>query len=148
MKKFLFLDIDGVLRKKINGKYPDGMSAVYWATDPPISISSDCVMEFALLMSHHLDWDVIVTSSWKDVVNFNGQSIMGIPIAGVVPSDIHNRGREWEIHRFLADFPGAEWAVVDDDPLNYSGAKENVVICDPSTGFDKYVRHTLERMMS
>lgn len=137
MKKFLFLDFDGVLRFRDQGRSLDGGF-----------FDRDCLANFLNLMSNRPEWDVVVISQWRTVQNLKGANIGGIPVFDVTIDDVEGRGREWEIHKFLSKYPGAKWVVVDADPLNYNGVGINIVICDPTTGFDKHVVNRLIGLMS
>jgi hypothetical protein len=135
-KKFLFLDFDGVLR------FPEHPSAFSFF-DP------DCAAHFAEVMKYHSDWDVVIISSWREAVPIKkGTTICGIPVFGAVPIDTRNRGRMWEIRKFLSAHPGAQWVVVDDDPLNYNSPMDNLVLCDPAKGFDETIARFVEELLS
>lgn len=135
--KFVFMDIDGVLRK------PGPNRSINPST---LDFSADNLLRLIGLMSRHPDWDLVITSQWRMVFNF--QSIGGTPVYGFTPDDIENRGRLWEVLKFLSAYPGAEWVAVDDDPLHYEGYNGgNVVICDPNVGLSTAIIDKLEGMM-
>jgi hypothetical protein len=125
----IFLDIDGVLRRK---------------QSPLYRFDADCLRTFEQAVRSVPDSQIVITSSWREAFTLNDMRAMFSPdirlrILGVTPvapnQDGHYRYRE--VLAYLK-FNGREknhWLAIDDDPLHYPPLK-NVLLIDGERGFD------------
>lgn len=124
----LFLDFDGVLRRK---------------QAPLYKLEAALVERLAGLLREYSEVEVIVTSSWTDAYSLKH-------IKGLFPPDIASRivgqtprassdsdhARHREVLVYLSRVAGAgPWVALDDDPLNYP-EHAPVVLVDPEQGLD------------
>jgi|SRR5215471_618472 len=124
----LFLDFDGVLRRK---------------QAPLYKLESDLVQLLIGLLREYSRVEVVVTSSWTDAYPLN-------QIKELFPRDISLRivgkttrrssqdehARYREVLAYLDRFADPPpWVALDDDPLNYPDHAA-VVLVDPGQGLD------------
>jgi hypothetical protein len=126
----LFLDFDGVLRRK---------------TSPPMVFDADCLAKFEQAALALPACDIVVTSSWRDLETITAirarfsASIAARLVAAVPTVDV---GAEFPRHREVLEFlrrrgrSSEPWIGIDDDPRAYP-AGCRVVLTDPAVGFDE-----------
>jgi hypothetical protein len=135
----LFLDFDGVLRR---------------ADSPKYRFDGDCLELFQQTVRALEDIEIVVSSSWKDAFSMSeikGHFAPDIAkrIIGVTPSllRIEEYPRHREVLAFLRrqGWEQRRWLAIDDDPDNY-GPGANVVLTEPTKGFDQLAAESLMRI--
>ena len=125
----VFLDFDGVLRR---------------TGSPLYKLEADLVDRFERVCAGHPAIRIVITSSWREAMTLDElrrpfSAALRSRIIGVTPLSRHqsDHGRYREVLAFLKRLGEAEqWVAIDDDPLHYP-ASVNVVLTDPTKGFDE-----------
>ena len=135
----LFLDFDGVLRR---------------AGSPEYQFDADCLEQFQETLRVLSEVEIVMSSSWKEAFSLNDIKRHFVPdiasrIIGVTPGGLRvdNHQRHREVFAFLRrhGWEQRPWVAIDDDPENYRlGA--NVVVTEPTKGFDRLAAASLIRM--
>ena len=139
--RILFLDIDGVLRRK---------GAPLYALEP------DLCARFERVVRAVPGVQIVVTSSWReafslDEIREHFVASVARRIVGVTPSarlrDDFDRYREVKAYLKRHDGADVRWVAVDDDPENYPPGAP-VVMVDPEVGLDDVAAAELVRRLS
>ena len=135
----LFLDLDGVLRRQ--------HAALY-------RLEADCLAAFEDALRWIPDAEVVITSTWREVMPLPelralfSEDLRG-RIVGVTPlarlRDGHYRHREVLAYLRLHGLSDSPWVAIDDDREHYPAACE-VLLIDPSRGFDRKAARDLVTM--
>jgi hypothetical protein len=140
MSLFLFLDIDGVLRRM---------------NSPLYKLDKDCLENFEESVRSHPEVKIVITSSWRLAFSLNeikklfsediSQRIVGMTPISHYLEDYH---RYKEVLAYLEENKNGEhrWIAVEDDPEYYPPGC-NVLLIDPQRGFDSQAAHQLARML-
>lgn len=127
---FIFLDFDGVLRRR---------------QSPLYRLDADCLSTFesaVRLLSHA---QIVITSSWREAFSLAEMRKLFSPdiagrIVGVTPLDLHreNHYRYREVLAFLKrnGHSTTSWIAIDDEAFHYPLGLDNLVLVDGSRGFD------------
>ncbi len=135
----LFLDFDGVLRR---------------ADSPKYRFDEDCLEHFQRTVRALDGVEIVVSSSWKDAFSIREIRAHFAPdiaerIIGVTPgsSRMEEYARHREVRAFLRrrSWEHRPWVAIDDKPENY-GPGANVVLTDPTKGFDALAAESLTRL--
>ena len=135
----IFLDFDGVLRR---------------ADSPQYQLDEDCLVCFQDSVRALGDVQIVISSSWKDA--FSLEDIKGRfdpdiadRIVGTTPSAqrIDGHAREEEVEAFLRarGWEQRRWIAIDDVSDHYEPAA-NLVLTDPTRGFDRDAAVSLRQM--
>lgn len=125
----IFLDFDGVLRRK---------------QSPLYRLDADCVSHFEKAVRSLLEAEIVITSSWREGFSLDQMRKLFSPdiaarIVGVTPIDWRREGhyRYREVLTYLkrSGDAGQEWIALDDDPFHYPRLS-NVLLIDAERGFD------------
>lgn len=134
----IFLDFDGVLRRKHSPLY---------------RFDADCVSYFERAVRSLLGAEIVITSSWREAFSLDQMQGLFSPdiaarIVGVTPVDSRREGhyRYREVLAYLkrSGNAGCEWIALDDDPCLYPHLW-NVLLIDGERGFGS---ETVERLLS
>ena len=139
--RILFLDLDGVLRRK---------------TAPLYALEPDLVARFERAVRAIPDLRIVISSSWREAFTLDEireHFVVGVAqrIAGITPSaavrDDFDRHRE--VLAYLKRHEGEDvtWVAIDDDPANYR-AGAPVILIDPDVGFDDAAAAELVRRLT
>ena len=129
MIRILFLDLDGVLRRK---------------NAPLYELEADLLARFERAVRAIPDLRIVISSSWREAFSLDEireHFAIGVAerILGVTPSvamrDDFDRHRE--VLAYLKRYAGEDvrWLAIDDDPYNYPPGAP-VILVDPGVGFD------------
>lgn len=138
--RFLFLDLDGVLRRR--------ESALY-------ALDRDLVANLESLLRAFSDVQVVITSSWREAFSLSELRRHFVPdigarIVGVTPSSHSQEGfyRHREVLAYLKAHGGAGdwWVAVDDDAEHYP-PHAPVLLVDPAKGLDGEAAAELARRL-
>jgi hypothetical protein len=139
-QRFLFLDLDGVLRR---------------STSPLYALDRDLVANLESLLRAFPDVRVVITSSWREAFSLaelrkRFADDIGPRIVGVTPSSHDPEGfvRHREVLSYLKrnGAPGDWWLAVDDDREHYPpGAR--VLLVDSAAGLDVAMATELARRL-
>ena len=132
----IFLDFDGVLRRK---------------TSPLYRLEAPLVACFEEALRAIPGAEVVISSSWRDAFSLAEMRRLFSPdvaerIAGVTPVSQDRDGfyRHREVLAYLKrnGHAGHRWIAIDDDPEHYP-ANSPVLLVDPARGFDADARARL-----
>ncbi len=138
--KLLFLDFDGVLRRK---------------GSPLYKLESDLVSNLEDTLRHASHVKVVITSSWREVFGLNEiRNLFSRDIAdrinGFTPQSLDLEGfyRYREVLAYLKRFHTLQtpWIALDDDPQHYP-QNTPVLIVDPEKGLDPIEAKKLEELL-
>ena len=138
--RILFLDLDGVLRRR---------------TSPLYALDRDLVANLESLLRAFTDVQVVITSSWREafsLTELRGHFSADIRprIVGVTPSshDLEGHTRHREVLAWLKRHRGAadSWLAVDDDREHYP-PEAPVLLVDPAVGLDGAMAAALARRL-
>ena len=125
----IFLDIDGVLRRK---------------QSPLYRLDAACLRAFERAIRSLPDLQIVITSSWREAFTLDQMRGLFSPdialrIIGITPI-APNQGGQYRYREVLAylKLKGQEndsWVALDDDPLNYP-LLNNVLLIDGERGFN------------
>lgn len=127
---FIFLDFDGVLRRK---------------QSPLYRLDRDCLRGFEDAVRSLPKAEIVIASSWREAFSLGEMRKLFSPdiagrIVGVTPLEWHreNHYRYKEVLAFLkrSGHPGTHWIAIDDEAFHYPLGLENLVLVDGSRGFD------------
>ncbi len=139
--RIVFLDLDGVLRRK---------------TTPLYALEPDLVARFERAVRAIPGLQIVISSSWREAFTLDeirSHFVVSVAqrIVGITPSvamrDDFDRHRE--VLAYLKRHAGEEatWVAIDDDPENYRpGAPVILVDCD--VGFDETAAAELLRRLT
>jgi hypothetical protein len=125
----IFLDIDGVLRRK---------------QSPLYRLDGACLRAFEQALRLLPDSQIVITSSWREVFTLDRMRALFSPdvaprIIGVTPiarnREGHYRYREVLAYLKLNGREETAWLALDDDSLHYPPLN-NVLLIDGERGFD------------
>jgi hypothetical protein len=133
----LFLDFDGVLRRK---------------QAPLYCVEQTLLDRLVVSLREYPEVSVVITSSWTEAFSLEDikrlfTSDNSSRILGETPrvQTLSEHRRHIEVSAYLRRAGLAqEWVAVDDDPLNYP-PQAPVVLVDPGTGLDAAAVAALER---
>jgi hypothetical protein len=135
----LFLDLDGVLRRR--------HAALY-------RLEADRLAAFEDALRWIPDAEVVITSTWREVMPLPklralfSEDLRG-RIVGVTPlarlRDGHYRHREVLAYLRLHALSDTPWIAIDDNPDHYPAACD-VLLIDPTRGFDREAARNLVTM--
>lgn len=126
----IFLDIDGVLRR---------------TDSKPYQVDMDCLDAFEGAVRRAPGSEIVISSSWREVMSLDELRDLFSPdiamrIVGVTPmsQDVEGHRRHQEILAYLEgkSVRPEEWVAIDDQAHHFPGSGCNVLIVDPSRGFD------------
>jgi hypothetical protein len=127
---FIFLDFDGVLRRK---------------QSPLYRFDQDCLMLFEGAMRALPELKIVITSSWREAFSLAEMRRLFSPdiaarIVGTTPKSSSSADftRHREVLAWLNwwGYENAPWLAIDDDPLNYPPRLKNLLLIDACRGFD------------
>ena len=139
--KIIFLDFDGVLRRK---------------GSPLYQLETDLVNNLEEILRSAPDVKIVITSSWRQAYGLNEMRRLfsediAARIEGVTPSSLDMQGfyRYREVLAYLKRFhaPEAPWVAIDDDPEHYP-SHAPVLIVDPSRGLDAEIAAELKARLT
>ena len=125
----LFLDIDGVLRRK---------------QSPLYRLDPDCLQAFEEAIRPLAGVQIVITSTWREAFTLDEMRGLfsrdiALRVIGATPiapnRDGHYRHREVLAYLKLKGREGEPWLALDDDPLHYPPL-DNVLLIDAERGFD------------
>ena len=125
----IFLDLDGVLRRK---------------KSPLYRLDAPCLRAFEQAIRSLPNAQIVITSSWREAFTVDQMRGLFSPdvarqIIGVTPiapnQDGHYRHREVLAYLKLNRRENDLWLALDDDPLHYPRLN-NVLLIDGERGFD------------
>ena len=137
---FIFLDIDGVLRRK---------------QSPLYRLDADCLHAFEQAIRSLPDLQIVISSTWREAFTLDHMRGLFSPdialrIIGVTPiapnRDGHYRYREVLAYLKLNRREKDPWLALDDDPLHYPRL-DNVLLIDGERGFDSYAAQRLREAL-
>jgi Swiss Army Knife RNA repair-like protein len=129
MIRIVFLDLDGVLRRR---------------NAPLYELEADLVARFERAVRQVPDLRIVISSSWRDaysLAEIREHFAVGIAerIVGVTPSmamrDDYDRHREVLAYLERHEGEDVRWLAIDDDPENYPPGAP-VILVDCEVGFD------------
>lgn len=138
MKKYIFLDIDGVLNTKSSWTH------MYHLDKDKVSILADAAKTAGT--------EIVLTSTWKNGFEKEYEEctpqiqklrdmlkVYGMDVSDKTP-DLRGRTRDKEIERFLYFHPADKYVVIDDDSSLFEN-KKNLYLIDCNVGIqDKDVK--------
>ena len=123
----LFLDFDGVLRRK---------------QAPLYKLERALVERLAELLREYPEVEVVVTSTWTDAFSLKQikdlfPQYISSRIVGKTERTLRNddHARYNEVLAYLHGVPKTAWVALDDDPLHYPGHTP-LVLVNPAHGID------------
>ncbi len=139
-QRFLFLDLDGVLRR---------------SASPLYGLDRDLVANLESLLRAFPDVKVVITSSWREAFSLAelrkhfsadiAARIVGVTLSSEDRDDFY-RHREVLAYLKRKAAPGDWWVAVDDDPLHYP-SDAPVLLVDPAVGLDVATAAELARRL-
>ena len=127
---FIFLDFDGVLRRK---------------QSPLYKLEEDCLRTFENGVRFLPNAQIVITSSWREAFSLSQMRRLFSPdiaerIVGVTPTEWgrEDQYRYREVLSFLRrnGYSGTHWIAIDDEAFHYPPGFNNLVLVDGSRGFD------------
>jgi HAD domain in Swiss Army Knife RNA repair proteins len=127
---YVFLDFDGVLRRK---------------QSPLYRLEGDCLRSFEDAVRSLPNVQIVIASSWREAFSLREMRDLFSPdiagrIVGVTPIEWHreNHHRYREVLAFLKHngHSRTPWIAIDDEACHYPLGLENLVLVDGSRGFD------------
>ena len=137
----IFLDIDGVLRR---------------VQSPRDRLDADCVEVFEAAALSAPEARVVISSTWRLIHSLDSLRALFPPqlaarIEGVTPNlpEAEEFTRHDEILAYLAarKLQGAPWVAVDDNSNEYR-PRVQLILVDPTTGFDARCGAQLRRLLT
>ena len=134
----IFLDFDGVLRRKHSPLY---------------RLDADCLSAFEQAVRKLPDAEIVITSTWREAFSLERMRGLFSPdisarIVGVTPiarrREDHYRYREVLAYLKRNGKSGVPWVALDDEPSHYPPFA-NLILIDGQQGFDS---HAAERLAS
>ncbi|MFZ0335838.1 MAG: HAD domain-containing protein [Candidatus Acidiferrales bacterium] len=134
----IFLDFDGVLRRK---------------QSPLYRLDADCLGLFEQAVRKLPDAEIVITSTWREAFSLERMRGLFSPdisarIVGATPIDRrredHYRYREVLAYLKRNGKSGVPWVALDDEPSHYPPFA-NLILIDGQRGFDS---HAAERLAS
>ena len=137
-RRLLFLDFDGVLRRR---------------TSPLYELDRDLVGNLEAVLRALPDVEVVITSSWReafslDEIRSRFSPDIGARIVGVTPSSRSRDGfyRHREVSAYLKSAAATRWVALDDDREHYP-PEAPVLLVDPEVGLDAAMAAELARRL-
>lgn len=137
----IFLDFDGVLRRK---------------SSPLYRLESDLVGNFEETVRVAPEAKIVITSSWREAFGLSElrklfSADIALRIVGTTPRslDLNDFYRYNEVLAYLKRFDTlqAPWIAIDDDPEHFP-ADAPVLLVDPEKGFDAEMAKKLKNWLA
>lgn len=141
MGQLLFLDLDGVLRKK----------------DTPFrKLDRECLQRFEETMRSFPEVKIVITSIWRVAMTLAEFKEFFSPdiaarIIGVTPMShyLEDHNRYKEVLSYLKEIKNGsqKWIALEGDPDHYPSLS-NVLLVDPDQGFDQVTAQDLSNLLN
>lgn len=154
---YIFLDIDGVLVKESLSDEEIEVEAIDLEAETDLlKFDSDCLTEFESVLRKHSHYQIVISSSWREVFSFNSiKRLFSKDIAARVigmTSSLENSPLKYLRYHEVLDYlrrnhsEAGPWVAIDDTAEHFPPVAP-VIVTDPYLGFDERAANQLDTFL-